>query len=129
MRVGIVGLQHESNTFSPIATGPDSFEITEGDAVIRAWSDSHHEVAGFLRGLRQERLEPVPVMVAAATPSGTITDEALDTILAEMTVRLDRTGPVDGLLVAAHGAAVSETRRDADGYWLGRLRDWAGPGG
>jgi microcystin degradation protein MlrC len=127
MRVGIVGLQHESNTFSPIPTGLDSFEITQGDAVIQAWRDSHHEVAGFLRGLQQEGLEPVPVMVALATPAGTITDEAFDAILGELNQRLDRAGPVQGLLVAAHGAAVSETRRDADGYWLGRLRDWAGP--
>src|SRR5919106_3231380 len=128
MRVGIVGLQHESNTFSPIATGLDSFEIMEDDAVIQAWRDSHHEVAGFLKGLQQEGIEPVPLVVAVATPAGTITDEAFDAILGEMEGQLGRAGPVQGLLVAAHGAAVTETRRDADGYWLGRLREWAGPG-
>jgi microcystin degradation protein MlrC len=127
MRVGIVGLQHESNTFSPIAAGLESFEITQGDAVIEAWRDSHHEVAGFLRGLKEDGIEPVPLVVAVATPAGTITDEAFDAILGEIERRLDRAGPVQGLLVAAHGAAVTETRRDADGYWLGRLRDWAGP--
>jgi microcystin degradation protein MlrC len=127
MRVGIIGLQHESNTFSPIATRLDSFEIAEGEAVIQAWEGSHHEVWGFLRGLQQEALEPVPMVVASATPAGTIADAAFDAILSAMERWVHRGRPVDGLLVAAHGAAVTETRRDADGYWLGLLREWVGP--
>src|SRR5690606_40638802 len=35
--------------------------------------------------------------------------------------------PLDGLLVAPHGAAVSELEHDMDGYWLTKLREAAGP--
>jgi microcystin degradation protein MlrC len=40
-----------------------------------------------------------------------------------MDVPLDRAGPLDGLLVAPHGATVSENHPDADGHWLTRLRE------
>lgn len=123
MRVGILGLQHESNTFSPIHTDLASFEVTTGEEVARFWRGSHHEVAGFLARLEAEGVEPVPMFVATATPSGTIDDRTLESLVAQLEEEAGRAGPVEGFLVAAHGAAVSRSQPDADGYWLQRLRE------
>ena len=38
----------------------------------------------------------------------------------------DQAGPLDGYLVAPHGATVSEEHPDADGYWLSQLRKKVG---
>src|ERR671915_9641 len=126
MRVGIVGLQHESNTFSPIRTDLSSFGVTRGKEVESFWRGSHHEIAGYLAGLEAEGVEPVPTIMATATPSGTIADDALESLLQEIAAAVDGAGPVDGLLVAAHGAAVAESWPDADGLLLRRLRELAG---
>lgn len=121
-RVGIVGLQHESNTFSPVPTGLEDFEVHAGPAVLERWGGSHHEVAGFLRGLDDLGVEAVPLLVASATPSGRIRDDALADIVGRMLEAVERAGPLHGLLAAAHGAAVGEGLEDADAHWLGLLR-------
>jgi len=35
-------------------------------------------------------------------------------------------GPLDGLLLAPHGAGVAENARDMDGFWLDAMRKAAG---
>src|SRR5205807_7312822 len=42
--------------------------------------------------------------------------------LARMDAAIERAGPIDGLLVAPHGATVAANHADADGHWLSRLR-------
>ena len=40
---------------------------------------------------------------------------------------LEGAGPLDGLLLASHGAGVSQIHRDMDGWWLGEIRKIVGP--
>ena len=125
MRVGIIGLQHESNTFAATPTTFDRFEqdyLLTGGQVESRMRDTHHELAGFLAGLSREALEAVPIFFARALPAGTIEAAAFDRLLDMLWNALDQAGQLDGLLVAPHGAAVSEEHRDADGYWLTELR-------
>ncbi len=129
MRVGIIALQHESNTFLPARTTLDDFQrgvLVSGDALVRHYAPSHHEVGGFLEGLAAERIEAVPIFAAWATPAGTITAECYQALLDRMLARLDAAGKLDGLLVAPHGAGVSENEPDMDGHWLILLRECVG---
>jgi microcystin degradation protein MlrC len=121
MRIGVLGLSHESNTFSPIPTPLDAFQLLEGEAIRQVLGGSHRDIAGFLRGLDDEAVTAVPLVCVDATPSAAITADATAALLARIEQALERAGRLDGLLVAAHGAAVSETHRDLDGHWLGRL--------
>src|SRR5437764_10909200 len=41
--------------------------------------------------------------------------------------QLDQAGKLDGVLVAPHGATVSQTYQDVDGHWLSELRRRVGP--
>ncbi len=130
MRVGIIGLQHESNTFLESRTTWQDFErgsLLRGAAIRDEFTRAHHEVGGFFQGLDEEGLEAVPVFFAWALPSGPITARALDQLLAAMVEGLKQAGHLDGILVAAHGAAVAENRPDMDGYWLRELRSRVGP--
>jgi microcystin degradation protein MlrC len=71
-------------------------------------------------------MEAVPVFAARAVPFGAITAETYDTLLTRMFAALEQVGPLDGILVAPHGATVSEAVRDADGHWLSELRSRVG---
>ncbi len=129
MRVGIIALLQESNTFIHGATTLAHFEsdvLLDGEAVRGRFADSHHEVGGFFGGLAEQNLEAVPIFAARALPFGVVTAEALDALLRRLDAALDRAGPIDGLLVAPHGATVAANHPDADGYWLTRLRERVG---
>src|SRR5688572_26619304 len=130
MRVGIIALQHESNTFLSTPTKLEYVQrnvLMTGDALIRRFEPSHHEVGGFIHGLRDAGIEMVPIFAAQATPSGTIVAEAYRALLDTMLRELERAGTLDGLLVAPHGAGVCESERDMDGHWLTTLRQRMGP--
>lgn len=129
MRVGIIALQHESNTFIATPTHLEDFErdvLVTGADVRRRFADTHHELSGFFAELEQAGVEPVPIFAARTLPGGTITVDAYDHLLGRMLTELDRAGPLDGLLVAPHGAAVCVSPRDVDGHWLGQVRSRVG---
>jgi microcystin degradation protein MlrC len=129
MRIAIAGFMHESNTFNPLRTDRAAFaaaSLTCGQALVEEWRDAHHEVGGFLEAAAVEGFEPVPLRMAWATPAGPVTDAAFDEITAALADDLGRTRP-DGLLLALHGAMVSESHPDADAEVLARLRSAVGP--
>ena len=59
MRVGIIALLQESNTFFAGRTTLAHFEqdlLVEGEEVRRRLADAHHETGGFFEGLAKEML-------------------------------------------------------------------------
>ena len=130
MRIGIVALLHESNTFVRQRTTLDRFRedlLIEGEAIRDALAASHHEIGGFFSGLdalsAATGATAVPLFAARAMPSGTISADAFDYLLDRILNIVSSTAGLDGILVAPHGAAVSEKFPDADGVWLDQLRN------
>ncbi len=133
MRVGIVSLIHESNTFVPIPTTLDLFRrdgLLRGGEICERFADGHHEISGFLEGLASAGLEAVPIFYASTTPSGRIAGETCAELMRLMFAAVEEAGALHGYLVAPHGANAGEGAeyRDLDGYWLSRLRQRAGGG-
>ncbi|MBL8240105.1 MAG: M81 family metallopeptidase [Bryobacterales bacterium] len=129
-RVGILGFLHESNTFLGVPTRWEDFastSMTSGDALRHRWSGARHELGGFFDGCAAAGLEPVPGFATFAVPSGAIAAADFERIAAALLAAFQSMGPLDGLLVALHGATVAESHRDADGEILLRLRALAGP--
>ncbi len=127
-RVGVLGFLHESNTFLPVATTYEHFastSLTSGEALLERWRGAHHELGGLLAGCEEAGLTVVPGMATFAVPSGTITAEAYERIAAELLASIQL--PLDGLLVALHGATASAEYPDADGEVLRRIRQLTGP--
>jgi microcystin degradation protein MlrC len=125
MRVGIIALLQESNTFIDGRTNLAHFEqdlLLGGKAVREKLADAPHEVGGFFAGLAEAGLTAVPLFAARALPYGVVRANTFDKLLQAIGAALDAAGPLDGLLVAPHGATVSESYPDADGAWLTRLR-------
>jgi microcystin degradation protein MlrC len=128
MRVAVCGFIHESNTFNPLRTDRAAFTaqgLAFGPALLDEWRDAHHEVGGFLEAAGAEGFEPVPIVMAWATPSGPVTDEVFDEITGAIIDGVRRERP-EGLLLALHGAMVAESHPDADGDVMARLRQALG---
>ena len=128
MRIGIAGLLHESNTFAGTQTTRQQFEeafLHQGADLIPVWNEAHHEIGGFIEGCAG--VEAVPLLAGWATPGGPLTDETYDSLTAELIAQLKAAGPLDGLLLALHGAMVTESHANADGETLARAREAVGP--
>lgn len=130
LRVAILGIYHESNTFIAKPTTLDDFKNShwlKGDAIAQEYRHAFHEIGGMLEVLEENNIASVPVMYAEATPGGTVSAATYDTLLKEMMRGLDAVLPIDGCLVVPHGAGVSEEHADMDGHWLTLLRQRLGP--
>ncbi len=132
MRIGIIGLIHESNTFIHTPTTIDMFErngLLTGQQILDRFEGGYHEISGFIQGLNEVNFEIVPIFFASTPPSGTITRDTCESLMVTMFEALDQAGTLNGLLVAPHGANAGEGHeyRDLDGYWLARLRKTVGP--
>jgi len=130
MRVGVLSIQHESNTFVREKTTLAEFRrdaLLTGPAMLDYCRQTQHETGGFCRALDEAGIEMVPLLLALAAPGGPLCDETADALLARLREQLSGAGGLGGLLVAPHGAAVSETHRDFDGHWLALVRELVGP--
>src|SRR5438067_125016 len=130
MRIGIIALLQESNTFIGQPTKLVHFEqelLATGEAVRERLAGTHHEVAGMFHALDEAGEEAVPIFAARAVPFGVIEAAAIERLLAMLFGQLDQAGKLDGVLVAPHGATVSQTYQDVDGHWLSELRRRVGP--
>ena len=130
VRLAALGLSHETNTF---ARSPGTYArfqedgILRGDEILREYAESHATLAGYLEAGRQPDIEVVPLLFTQTNPIGTITADAFERIVGEMLNLLRQQGPWDGVLLALHGAAVSEDYPDADGEIAHRVRALLGP--
>jgi microcystin degradation protein MlrC len=128
MRIVVGGIMHESNTFLALRTGRRAFEagsLTRGDAMVPAWQDAHHELGGFIEGATRCGFDLLPTVMAWATPSGPVDDALLDDVISELVAGCRRQ-PIDGVLLALHGAMVTERFPSADTEVLRRVREALG---
>ena len=125
MRIAIGGIMHESNSFSAKPTTLDSFRqasLVEGEEIRAVWGEAKHEVGGFLEGAGRFGFDALPTLMASATPSGLVQQQALDSMLERMLSSLNGGRSLDGMLLALHGAMVLDEYRDGDAEILQRLR-------
>lgn len=131
MRLALLGLYHETNTFSPVRADRELFRtsgVWRGDEIVEAYATSSTTNGGFLVGGAELGAEVVPLMFAFVTPTGPITGDAFDWLVDEMIELLRERGPWHGVLLNLHGAAVAENFADADAEIAARVRAVVGPG-
>jgi len=129
-RVGILALIQESNTFLSRKTTFADFEsdiLVYGEEVRARFEGAPHEIGGYFEGLKDQAIDVVPIFAARAYPYGNIIAADFERLVGLLLDALKQAGPLDGLLVAPHGATVSESHPDADGYWLSEVRKIVGP--
>src|SRR5262249_2757578 len=91
--VGVAGVMQQSNTFNPPRTHRRAFAaqgLSFGPALVEEWRDAHHEVGGFLESAQALGFEPVPLVMAWATPAGPVTDDVFDEVTGRLVEALRR---------------------------------------
>ncbi len=123
-RIAIAGFLHESNTFSSVKTPLRDFErnLRRGEDVIRDLANGQDEISGYIEGAGRSGLDLYPLVATTATPSGVVTDGALNSVTGEIIERLRAAPRLDGLLLALHGAMVAESYVHADAEIVRRIR-------
>ncbi len=109
---------------TPSSRRPTSCAASE---IVERFGESLYTIAGYLQAARELGFEAVPLMWAQTGPLATITKDAYDRLTAEMFGMLRDGGPWDGVLIANHGAAVSEEFPDMDAAFAEQVRAIVGP--
>jgi len=133
-RIAVGGFQHETNTFSPQpATLADFLDgggwpgLLRGPAVLDVTAPMNLPIAGAAAELAALGHAVVPLVWAAATPSGRVEDRAFEAICGGFLEELAAAGPVDALYLDLHGAMATASHDDGEGAFLRRLRERLGP--
>jgi microcystin degradation protein MlrC len=131
MRVALGSISQESNTFVPFRTGMQGFidhYVRRGDELLTGFGAARVEIPGMLAVLRAAGATPVPLLAAYAGAGGPIERPVFEALLGEMLARLKAALPVDGVLLALHGAMAVEDEEDAESEILERVRALVPPG-
>jgi microcystin degradation protein MlrC len=116
--VAIGGIWHETNTFSPVLTDYESFNIARGEAALE----------GGLRDVGEKKsVELVPTFVARAVPSGLVRKGTYLQLKKELLDQLGSSLPVDGVYLKLHGAMEVEDMGDGESDLVSAVRGIVGP--
>src|ERR687898_151502 len=132
-RVAAAQIAHETSAFSAVKTDLAAFAasgIHLGQDVIETSRGTNTEFGGFITGTVAQGFDLIPLLAVWATPSGLVTAEAIEYLTGLLGDGLRRAmteGLLDGILLALHGAMVTEIDDDGDGYVLQTVREIVGP--
>ncbi|HST40948.1 MAG TPA: M81 family metallopeptidase, partial [Conexibacter sp.] len=111
LRIAVVGMWQETNTYSPRPTALAdfaAFELDAGDAVLARHRGTGSVIGGFLDGIDAlDGAAPVALLSAGAWPSGPPDAATAGELLARLDAALAQAPAVDGVLVNLHGAMVA----------------------
>ncbi|HEX2885588.1 M81 family metallopeptidase [Vineibacter terrae] len=129
-RVLIAQFMHETNTFSKLPTTLDDYRRTwlvYGNELGERFRGTRSEIGGLLDAAETYGWTLVPALAANATPSGRLTAQTWRTIRDGIVSAVRNAGKLDGICLACHGAAVTETSDDPEGELLEAIRAIVGP--
>jgi len=129
MRIFIASLGTETNTFSPLPTGRQTFEET----LVAREASRHADHFAALPARTWRRLAEadghtvVESLSAFAQPGGRTVRAVWEGFRDEILADLRAAVPVDAVLLFLHGAMVAEGYDDCEGDLLARVRAIVGP--
>lgn len=129
MRIFTATIVTETNTFSPIPTGREAFELHGLQHGNRAPIQSTCELETMVRWrerAHRDGHDVVESIAAVAEPAGVTVGSVYESLREELLEDLRRALPVDVVLLFLHGAMVAQGYDDCEGDILGRVRAIAG---
>jgi microcystin degradation protein MlrC len=125
MRIFIAGMDTETNTFVPIPTGYRSFNdvgIAHGDATSRALNEPSCQLYVWRQRGEADGHTIIESLCVNAEPGGITVRKVYEDFRDEILADLQNCLPVDGVMLALHGAFVAEGYDDTEGDLLSRVR-------
>jgi microcystin degradation protein MlrC len=128
-RVAVGGFSHETNTFAPKPTDYAEFDaegIRSGEQIL-GFRNTKTPVGGFVDAIEADpELDPIYLITSNAIPGGMVTADAYARLTAPMLDGIAREKP-DAVVLALHGAMVTEESDDGEGTLLAAVRSIIGP--
>jgi microcystin degradation protein MlrC len=121
---------HETNTFSIVKTDLAMWrrrDFHTENEIPSVFRDTRSALGATFEAADKYGWTLIHPVSANANPSGTVTDDAFDSIAGLFVAAAERQGPIDGALLHLHGAMVTESHEDGEGELLERLRRVLGP--
>lgn len=126
MRIGFLGVHQECNTFSPDPTTLADFHLRHGLEVVDHWRGTRTEIGGCIDVLNRPDVVTVPILTGWAITKGRIVRSEFARLKQMLADSLRAALPLDGMLVALHGAMCAEGADDAEGALLEVMREIVG---
>jgi microcystin degradation protein MlrC len=129
LRIFTGGLETETNTFSPLATGRIAFERNGlGQPADEAAPEYYNApIVAWRRNARAQGHVVIESIMASAEPAGRILQPVYEELRDVLLADLRRAMPVDVVLLNLHGAMASTDDDDCEGDLLRRVREIVGP--
>jgi microcystin degradation protein MlrC len=130
MKVFIGCLGTETNTFSPLPTGWQTFEETmlfRGDATQRTEASFSGPLHVWRRMAEERNHQVVEGLAAFAQPAGITVRNVYESLRQELLDGIAGAMPLDMVLINMHGAMVGDGYDDCEGDILARVREIVGP--
>lgn len=124
-RVAIGGILHETHTFMMNGTTLADFaaqSLRFGDELLSSMRNTGAGIGGMIDRAIEYNWRLLPTLYAAAMPAGTVTEGTYRKLLSELTSRLAQHMPLDGVLLALHGAMVADGELDAEADIVAQAR-------
>ena len=125
MRIAIAGISHETNTYCREETRLDEFFVMRGKKMQRQ-RGTETAIGGALKACEDLGHDAVPVMVAGARPSGTISSDTYASLKTEILKGIEAELPIDGVYLDLHGAGVVNGIQDLEGDLAVSIRQLVG---
>ena len=122
MKILIARMNHETNTFSPVATPLAAFGAsgpTWGEDAYRENKGMRTAMSAFIDAAEREGAQIVTPVSASANPGGPVAAAAYEAICDAIVAAAPG---CDALMLDLHGAMVAEQTPDGEGDLLARLR-------
>lgn len=123
-RIAMGGLMLESVSFLPLLTTLADLRAgeAEGAAMLDRYRGTNTIPGGFIEVSEREGVDVVPLVFTDGGAAGPATDEAFINYADRLCAGLLAAGPLDGVLLALHGAMTTPTRLDPDREVVERVR-------
>jgi microcystin degradation protein MlrC len=129
IRIALGGIVHETNTFALNPTDLAEFEANGlyiGEE-LRTLTGTNTVVGGAIEAIDPDpELELIPTAFSHAIPGGTVSREAFEHIVGQITERIAAANP-DAVVLDLHGALVVDGFPGGDGEVARRVREVVGP--
>ena len=129
MKIGILSVFHETNTFSPIPTDIDDFKKSiwlTGPEIIKTFEGTRTPIGGFLEIIRERGYEAIPLFAAHATPAGVVKHRVFQEIRLSVRKQLEDHPEIDAIALELHGAHIVEGIEDPEAILCAEIRELIG---
>lgn len=133
MKHVIVGLfKQETNRYAPGVSGLTQFKARryffDEETIRNYFGGAKSEITGFFDTLDPlDDVQVIPAVAANASPGPIVAQEVFDEVKNALLRAIEEAPTVDGVLLALHGAMVTEQYEDGEGELLELMRNTVGP--